>query len=330
MIVASKLGGIVLVALLLFLVVLCGVVAGVYWATGPAVRCERPSQALADLGWSARTVDSGGVERCYYLYVPPGYEASEPAPLVLSYHGFLSNPESHALITGWHQLAERDGFVLVYPQGMGYPQRWNAGATWGDEGVDDVQFFRDMVEDVSAMLAIDQARIYVNGFSNGGGMSVRIGCEAADLVTAIGSVGGAVVGMDDCEPSRPVPAMAFHGTADPIVYYEGGDMRGMMLSQAAEVTNAPTYFLGVEDWVHLWAEGNGCASEPVALPAQGDVRGIEYVDCDQDAAVILYTIEGGGHQWPGGWPIPLIGHTSTDIDATEELWSFFQEYRLEE
>lgn len=326
----SKLGGVVLVAFLLLLVVLCGVVAGVYWATGPAVRCERPSEALADLGWSARSVDSAGLERCYYLYVPPGYDGAEPVPLVLSYHGFLSNPESHALITGWHQLAEREGFLVAYPQGMGYPQRWNAGATWGDEGVDDVQFFRDMVDDISALVAVDPNRIYVNGFSNGGGMSVRIGCEVADMVAAIGSVAGAVVGMDNCNPSRPVPAMAFHGTADPIVNYGGGDMRGWVLPEAAGVTNAPTYFLGVEDWVALWAEHNSCASEPVGLPPQGDVRGIQYVDCDQDAGVIFYTIEDGGHTWPAGWPIPFIGKTSQDIDATAELWAFFQEYRLEE
>jgi polyhydroxybutyrate depolymerase len=282
------------------------------------------------LGWSAQIVESAGSERCYYLYVPPGYDAAEPGPLVLSFHGFSSNPESHALITGWHRLAEQEGFLLVYPQGMGYPQRWNAGATWGDEGVDDVQFFRDMVDDVSEMAAVDRSRIYVNGFSNGGGMSVRIGCEAADVVTAIGSVAGAVVDMDDCSPSRPVPVMAFHGTADPIVDYEGGEMRGRALPLAAGVTSAPTYFLGAEEWVALWAESNGCATEPEALSPQGDVRGMEYVDCNQSARVILYTIEGGGHTWPGGWPIPLVGKTSAGINATEELWAFFQEYRLEE
>ena len=160
-------------------------------------------------------------------------------------------------------------------------------------------------------------------------MTVRIGCEAADLVAAMGSVAGAVVSMEDCNPSRPVPVMAFHGTADPVVNYEGGDMRGWLLRWAAGVTNAPTYFVGAEDWVTTWAEGNGCDLAPESIPPQGDASGARYVECDGDAAVVFYTINGGGHAWPGGWPIPLVGKTSKDIDATTELWAFLQQYTLE-
>lgn len=88
--------------------------------------------------------------------------------------------------------------------------------------------------------------------------------------------------------------------------------------------------MGAEDWVAAWAEGNGCDPTPEVIPSQGDTSGVRYVGCDEDAAVILYTIDGGGHTWPSGWSIPGVGKTSQDIDATAELWQFFQAYRLED
>ena len=111
---------------------------------------------------------SGGCDRCYYLFVPSEYDPDAPVPLVLGFHGFLSNPESHALITGWHELAEQEVFLVAYPQGTQFPHRWNAGADWGDQGIDDIQFTLDLIADLSSSAALDHSRIYVNGFSNGG------------------------------------------------------------------------------------------------------------------------------------------------------------------
>jgi polyhydroxybutyrate depolymerase len=137
------------------------------------------------------------------------------------------------------------------------------------------------------------------------------------------------VNTGGCNPSRPVPAMAFHGTADPLVSYEGGNMQGRALSQGADLTRAPTRFVGAEEWVTLWAAGNGCDPTPEIIPSQGDARGVRYTGCDQGAGVVLITIEEGGHTWPGGAPIPGVGKTSRDIDATAEMWHFFQAYRLD-
>ena len=311
------------------LLCVCSAAGMAYWAVGRSLGCENPVQGPAQPGWSARTVVSGDRERCYHLYVPRGYDPSESVPIVVSMHGFLSNPNSQAVISGWHRLADREGFLVVYPQGTSFPKRWNAGVTWGAAPVDDVQFFRRMLDDLSTVAAVDRSRVYVNGLSNGGGMAVRIACEASDQVAAIGTVAGAVVGFYDCNPSRPVPAMAFHGTADPVVPYEGGDMRGHILPWGADLTDAPTYFVGAEEWVAIWATGNGCDATPKVIPPQGDVRGVQYADCDQDAVVTLYSIVEGGHTWPGGAPIPGVGKTSTDIDASEEMWRFFEAYRLD-
>lgn len=318
------------VLVVVVLLLLCGVAAGVFWGVGRAVRCWRPEEGAARPSWSARLLVSGGRDRCYYLYVPPGYDPAQPAPVVVSYHGFSSNPESHALITGWHELADQDGFLVAYPQGTSFPQRWNAGASWGEPGVDDVQFTVDLLEHLASVAVLDHSRIYVNGFSNGGGMTVALGCDAADQIAAMGTVAGAVVGIADCDPSRPVPLMAFHGTADPIVPYAGGDLPRHAIRKGATVVGVPNYFVGAQEWVSAWAEGNGCQPAPEIVPPQGDVRGKIYTGCDENADVILYTIEEGGHTWPGGWPIPAVGKTSTDIDATEEMWRFFQTYRLED
>jgi polyhydroxybutyrate depolymerase len=317
----------VVLALLLFL---CLIATATYWAIGPSFRCARPTEGAIEPGWAVRTLVSGDTERCYYLYAPPGYNPAQPLPLVLSFHSFLTNPGSHALITSWHQLADSEGFLVAFPQGTDFPQRWNAGATWGASDVNDVQFYRDMLDDISGAAAVDHSRVYVDGLSNGGGMAVRIGCEAADTVAAIGSVAGAVVDMDACDPARPLPVMAFHGTLDPLVPYKGGDMQGALLAWAAGLVEAPTFFVGAENWTATWAEGNGCHPTPEAIPQQGDVHGLRYLDCDQDAEVILYTVEGGGHTWPGGAPIPGVGKTTRDIDATEELWRFFQAHTLED
>jgi len=316
------------IALLVTLFAACAVAATTFLAVGPSQSCRHPAQGAAQPGWSARTMISSDRERCYHLYVPPGYEASDPVPLVVSLHGFLSNPNSHGEISLWHKLADREGFLVIYPEGTSFPLRWSAHSDWSATAVDDVRFFRDLVDEVSAVAAVDRSRVYVDGFSNGGGMSVRIGCEAAEEVAAIGTVAGAVVDLQDCNPSRPVPLMGFHGTEDPIVPYEGGSLRGRALREGADLTGAPPALLGAEDWVATWAKRNGCSPVPEEIPPEGDARGVHYVECGEDADVVLYQIVGGGHTWPGGTPIPIVGKTSRDIDATEEMWEFFQGFRL--
>jgi polyhydroxybutyrate depolymerase len=124
--------------------------------------------------------------------------------------------------------------------------------------------------------------------------------------------------------------MAFHGTADWIVPYEGGTMSVVPLRYAAELTRAPSFFVGVEEWVTTWADLNGCNPSAEVLPQEGDVQGKRYTGCDQDAQVVLYTIVDGGHQWPGGRTIPGAGKNSRHIDATKDLWRFFQAYSLEQ
>jgi polyhydroxybutyrate depolymerase len=264
------------------------------------------------------------------LYVPPGLDRAQPAPVVVSLHGFASTAKAQEKVPRWQRIADAENLVMVYPEGASFPQRWNAGDAYLADKVDDVQFFRDLVADLAEAVAIDPARVYVTGISNGGAMASRIACEAADLVAAVGTV--AAVPSEapgGCRPSRPVPIMAFHGTADPLVKYEGGTHDVPWLRKVMNVSMEPMSYPPVETWIADWAQRNGCSTAPEVIPARGDVRGIRYSGCNEGAEVVLYTIDGGGHTWPGGRPVPLVGKTSTDIDASAVLWAFFAAHPLD-
>jgi polyhydroxybutyrate depolymerase len=123
--------------------------------------------------------------------------------------------------------------------------------------------------------------------------------------------------------------MTFQGTDDPVVLYEGGEVQYLPLCWLAAALGASPNFVGA-NWVPDWAEVNGCDPTPETIPAPGDVAGVRYTGCQGGADVIFYAVGGAGHTWPGGWPIPGgLGKTSKDIDATKELWAFFERYRLE-
>lgn len=265
-------------------------------------------------------LEAGGMQRSYRLYVPENLPEGQPIPLVLSLHGFASNAAQQEAYTGWDALADEHGFIVAYPQGTGSPARWFAGnlgpLTSSTQLVDDVAFIRIVVSDIAEQNCLDLNRVYVNGMSNGGGMSNRLACDAADVFAAIGGVAGAYADFGDCAPQRAVPFIAFHGTDDNIVPYNG--QRRMLPS--------------IEAWALEWAERNHCDLSPEMLPGNGDVSGIRYTGCEDGADVVLYTIDGGGHTWPGSRARLdfLLGYTTQDINASAAMWDFFNRYQLEE
>lgn len=290
-----------------------------------------------DSGTSVFTLEVDGLEREYRLYVPESYTGTELTPLLLSLHGFAGNAGQQQRETGWDEIADREGFIVAYPQGTGSPARWNAGQTeiaglereprsligmlLGDYfetvRVDDVAFIRSLIGELQAMNCIDPARVYVNGMSNGGGMTNRLACQLSDVIAAAGMVAGAYTDFPGgCHPSRPMPIIAFHGVVDPIVPYEG-DVR--------------VHFPAVEDWVADWAARNHCDPTPETVEGTvGAVTGWRYVNCTDDAEVVFYSIADGGHTWPGGsmGAAFLIGKTSHDIDASETMWAFYEAHSL--
>jgi len=266
------------------------------------------------------TLLSSAEHRRYLLYVPAGYNPDLPTPLVISLHGFSEWPAHQAHISGWNDLADRYGFIVVYPSGTQIPLRWRMQGLSDDPSPQsvDVTFLSDLVDHLSADYNIDPARIYANGLSNGGGMSYELSCFLSDRIAAVGSVAGAyLLPVDQCHPSRPVPAILFHGTDDRVVPYQGGPGRTFRLP----FPSIPTF---AADLSRL----NGCQASPSTQPVSENVSRLEFTGCAAD--VILYTIQDGGHAWPGGEPLPafIVGETSAEIDATQLMWDFFQQHSL--
>jgi polyhydroxybutyrate depolymerase len=179
-----------------------------------------------------------------------------------------------------------------------------------------------LIDTLEASYNIDPTQIYANGFSNGGDMAFVLSCTLSDRIAAVGMVAAAhEVPWSWCADHRPVPMVAFHGTADPLVpYQEGPSFDPVNLVK----------FPAVRDWASNWARTNRCVPNPIESAVTANVIRVQYTKCADDAGGVLYTVMGGGHQWPGGKPIPewLVGPYSRNIDATSLMWAFFREHRL--
>jgi polyhydroxybutyrate depolymerase len=261
-----------------------------------------------------------GQRREYLLYVPSSYNRSQPTPLVISMHGGGGWPAHQRDTSGWNRLAESQGFIVVYPAGSGAPRAWSVDH--GTGLLDDVGFISELIDTLEAGYNIDPTRIYANGLSNGGGMAFVLSCTLSDRIAAVGMVAAAYsLPWSWCTDPRPVPMIAFHGTSDALTPYHGG--RSPVFPDPLVLPSIPT-------WTSNWARRNRCGPNPVESVVAADVTRLEYKNCADDAAVVLYTVHGGGHTWPGGKPIPegLAGFTSNGVDATSQMWAFFREHRL--
>lgn len=262
------------------------------------------------------TFTHDGLFRRTYLHVPESYDPTAGTMLVLNFHGFTSANWQQALLTRMGEEAEARGFVVAYPQGVGVS--WNAGdccgTAWTD-AVDDVGFVSALIDRLSAEYCIDPRRIFATGMSNGGFMSHRLACELSDRIAAIAPVAG-VIGVEPagCTPERPVPVWQFHGTEDLLVPYEGG-------TPVLNDLGTGLVFRSVAETMEHWATHNGCGVETTAFYEEGDSTCVEWSGCE--APTRLCTVDGGGHTWPGGLPIPFLGRTTRDLDATNAMLDFF-------
>jgi len=263
---------------------------------------------------------SAGLTREYLLYVPPSYDRTKATALVISMHGAGGWPVQQRDLSRWNQLADAAGIIVVYPSaaaGRG-PRVWHV-----DDGpglMRDVRFIADLIDTMEARYNIDPARIYANGISNGGGMTFVLSCTLSDRIAAFGTVAAAhTLPWSWCSDRRPAPLVAFHGTADPDIPYNGGTS-----------WLARDSFPNVLAWTRDWSRRNRCAGTPVDSRVAADVTRREYTACAGGAAVVLYTLAHGGHTWPGGERMPewFVGRTSQSISATSIMWAFFQDHPL--
>lgn len=259
-----------------------------------------------------RTIRSAGGTRWYYLHVPPGYSGGR-TPVVLNFHGFTSDPFQEALLSRMNAAADARGMIVAYPAGIA--NGWNAGQCCGVSAwatmVDDVGFVRDTIDAIGREYCVDPRRVFATGMSNGGFLSHRLACEASDRIAAIAPVAG-VLGVLPCLPRRPVPVMHFHGTLDPLVSYYGLPLG---------FTSVPLTFAG-------WQLRQRCTGPEQVTYARGDARCVARGGCTGGSEVVLCTIDRGGHTWPGGLPIPVLGVTSRYLDATGMMLDFFARHPM--
>ena len=271
------------------------------------------------------TVVTAGAVRPYLVYVPKSYDASKPVPLVISLHGAAGWAALQRDISGWDRLADQHGFIVVYPSGARLFSFLSRGPrVWRVEdglGVDlDARYISDLMDKVERDYNIDRRRIYVDGLSNGGGMAFVVACKLSNRVAAVGEVAAAqTLPYDWCHDTTPVPVIKFHGTADPIVAYGGG--------KSPDRFN-PVVFPPVRDWMSRWAKRNRCG-DAVEEKVTAVTHKLTYTNCADHADVVLYTVNGGGHAWPGGMALPefWVGKTTNDINATELMCEFFAQHR---
>lgn len=263
---------------------------------------------------------SSGEKREYLLYVPRSYDRRRPTPLVISMHGAGLWGAAQKETSQWNGLADEQGIIVVYPSGVG----GNGVRIWraepGPDLMKDVRFISEMIDTLKRSYNIDSSRIYANGLSNGGGMSFVLSCTLSDRIAAVGMVAAAqTLPWTWCKDDRAVPMIAFHGTADPEIPYNGGSS-----------WISPRPFPSTPRWAESWARRNACEARPVEAQVAVDVTRRTYTKCADDAAVVLYTVRGGGHTWPGGKPLPewFVGRTARSVDATRLMWAFFREHPL--
>ena len=282
---------------------------------------------------TGHTLSHDGLERRYILYQPDlNTGHSDARPLLMVLHGGGGTNRGMLRLTKgrFNELADRDGFFVVYPQGI--DKSWNDGrpdkiSGAHRKGVDDVGFLRVLIDHLIVRYPIDSKRIFVTGISNGGLMSYQLGCSLPDIIRAIAPVTAQIPAAIEplCQSESAVSLAVFNGTADPLVPYDGGQITVFRRQRGAVLSTAET--------IRIWRRKNRCSPQAVTteLPDVADdgtrVIKIEYSRCKNGSKVVLYRIEGGGHTWPDGrqyLPVKWIGPTSRDINACDEIWQFFR------
>ena len=262
--------------------------------------------------------------RKYLLHVPASYDGTQPLPLLFFFHGGGGHMEHAAEHYGWCETAEREGFIVAFPNGSSVLPRgrlatWSAGECCGyarDNGVDEVAFVRGMIADIAAKVAIDKKRIFATGMSNGGTLAHRLACEMADIFTAVASVAG-TDNTTVCTPARPISVMHIHALDDTHVLFNGGAGEDAF-RDPAKVTD----FTSVSETIARWVVRDGLDETPQRVLDIPGAHADLYTAKGSPAQVELVVTDNGGHSWPGGQSV-RGNHPSQAIDANQVIWEFF-------
>lgn len=284
-------------------------------SAGCAKDRRAPSEQETAAGSQPGSVRSGGLERTYIQHLPEGYSAQKTWPVVLVFHGRGSTAAETQEFSGLDHLPA----VVVYADGvpgsLEDPRQAWEGAPYSAEGVDDLAFVDDLLDQLEGDLCLDTSRVYATGKSNGAGFVGILACERSQRITGIAPVAGAfyATGHRECSPSRPVPVVEMHGTADATIPYDGDPARGLP---------------SIPGWTAAWAERNGCRGAVTTSSLAADIEIDRHRGCHRGAEVTHVRVQGGGHTWPGADAYSGGGATTHSVEATDLLWNTLNHYRL--
>jgi polyhydroxybutyrate depolymerase len=326
----------------------------------PDAICQRGTEQV-------RHVDNGAAttlrwfNRPYIIHLPPSYDGTVPFPVVMVLHAGGDSAQGARMMTCPNgnlddpgcldRVADCNGFITVYPDGTPDPvtgilRTFDAGG--GAAGyacvsgiacaarVDDVRYVTDLLDTLEQEFTVDPARIYLTGLSNGAAMSQRLACELSDRIAAIAPVAGGnqFAALDDCSPTRPVPVLEIHGSADHCWPYAGGWQYCVGLVPLSDLGR----FVPIAGTVASWGARNGCQPTPIAQdlpdvdPTDGTtVTRISYQGCSNGGDVVLLRVNGGGHTWPEGWSAlstGTVGRISREFSANAVMWEFFRTHPM--
>ena len=251
-------------------------------------------------GDSKRMLTVDNLDRYYWLHIPPGLDSLQPVPVVFVFHGLYMSGQGMDSVTGFNDISDTNGFLVVYPNSLGM---WNFGNCCGgiytDNQTDDIAFVRQILIDLGTFASINPSRIYSTGISAGAIFTYRLACEMSDTFAAIAPVAGALLDFT-CQPQQPVSVLHEHGLMDTVIEYAGG------------FGFTGSTFPSVEQSVATWAQLDGCNSVP-NVKKQGVVTHTVYSSCRAGTAVELYRIDAQGHSWPSQYVMPLA----------KIIWDFF-------
>jgi len=256
---------------------------------------------------NARQIEHDGLLREYIVYVPSSYDGKKEIPVVLNFHGYAGLASDYLKYADMRPQAEKDTFLLVYPQGAclnGF-SHWNAALPGGDNksDVDDIGFIRALLGDLNTDYNLDEERIYACGYSNGGMMSYALACYESDRIAAVGSISGALLDQSAaCSPSHPIPIINLHGTSDDVLAYNGG-----------------SDFISVQSTIDFWVEFNE-ASKSAAIATDRNIEHQVYSNDMTGVSVEHYKYNGEGHIW--------FKNEYQGSNASQLVWDFFSKYDI--
>jgi polyhydroxybutyrate depolymerase len=292
----------------------------------------KPLPSSPEAGRFTLKIQSGKLERTAHIHIPKGYKPGTKPPLVLLLHGGGGTGPATLQNDGWAAKADKEGFLLVAPDGLGVrpklptsfktnPAIWNSGQYAANSeiaAIDDVEFIRQLLDELKEKLPYDEDCVFCTGHSNGGGMTFRLAAELSERFTSVGMVAGRLV-VDPLKIKKPMPTLYIVGTKDPLMPMEGGEVKSPW---AGNWKNQP-----IAEQLTRWAVALGCEKEPKIVSDQDAIRKVEYLSKTTGPTLTVFYLDGHGHHWPGAkrtLPESMIGPIISKLDATDTLWDFFK------